>query len=312
MRWAFIISYFLICFVFVLMPNGSKHWCFTLNNYTSEDVEHFNAVGEKGDGIRYFIYGKEVGDQGTPHLQCFVSFDRRRSLSFCRRFFCDRAHFESAKGSPSQNKVYCSKGCDFREFGVVPVGRGDRTDLATFVASVKSGMRKEALLESYLGIYARYPRFAGMCSLMYSKKREWKTLVTVYWGETGTGKTRKAFEEAGAGVYVHPGGKWFDGYEEEENVIFDDFGGSEFKLTYLLKLLDRYQMRVPVKGGFVNWCPKKIWITSNYSPKEWYLTAKDEHVKAMFRRFERVVRFRRLASCIAPGDDSFEEELCLP
>jgi hypothetical protein len=52
-------------------------------------------------------------------------------------------------------------------------------------------------------------------------------------------------------------------------------------------------MRVPIKGGFVNWVPKKIWITSNYHPREWYPNAKDEHVKALKRRFSKVVRYRR-------------------
>lgn len=90
---------------------------------------------------------------------------------------------------------------------------------------------------------------------------------------------------------------------------FDDFGGSEFKLTYLLKLMDRYPMRVPVKGSFVNWVPKKIYITSNYSPKEWFPNAKDEHVKALFRRFKKVVRFRRLNSVIDDPDDSSEDRV---
>ena len=70
-------------------------------------------------------------------------------------------------------------------------------------------------------------------------------------------------------------------------------------------------MRVPVKGGFVQWVPKRIWITSNYSPKEWYPNAKDEHVKALFRRLTRVVRFRRMASVYAPGDDEIEEIVCV-
>jgi hypothetical protein len=145
---------------------------------------------------------------------------------------------------------------------------------------------------------------------LYSGTRDWMPITKVYYGETGIGKTRRAFEEALSSPYVHSGGMWFDGYDAHEDVVFDDFGGSEFKLTYLLKLLDRYPMRVPVKGGFVNWVPKRIWITSNYSPKDWYPNAKDEHCRALRRRLEKVVRFRRFGSLLSPGGDD-EEELII-
>lgn len=291
------------------MP-GSKHWCFTLNNYTDEELNRFRDIGAALDRIEYFVFGQEVGESGTPHLQCFISWNSRRSLAYCRRELSSRAHYESAKGSPHQAATYCKKDGKFEEYGNCPRGRGQRNDLAACAAAIRNGKRRKELFEEFITVCARYPKFVNECRMLYSGSRDWKTFVTVYWGETGTGKTRKAFE-ATTEPYVHSGGQWFDGYDGEEEVIFDDFGGSEFKLTYLLKLLDRYPMRVQVKGGFVNWIPKKIYITSNYSPKEWYSNAKDEHVKALYRRLDRVVRFRRMASCYGPGDDSFEEELCV-
>jgi hypothetical protein len=115
----------------------------------------------------------------------------------------------------------------------------------------------------------------------------------VYWGRTGAGKTRAVFDNVPSpeDIYVHPGGQWFDGYDGQPIVLFDDFGGSEFKLTYFLKLLDRYPMQVPIKGGFVSWIPKEVYITSNRNPLEWYPNAHGEHVNAMFRRFTNNVRF---------------------
>lgn len=192
----------------------------------------------------------------------------------------------------------------------MPPGAGARTDLNAIVKSVQGGRSKREIIESNPVVYARYGRFVDTCFIHFSKEREWKPVVVVYWGETGTGKTRKAFEEARdlGSPYVHPGGSWFDGYDGGQGVIFDDFGGSEFKLTYLLKLLDRYPMRVPVKGGFVQWLPTHIWITSNYSPKDWYTQAKEEHVRALLRRIDRVVRFRRGLTVARDGDSVLEDE----
>lgn len=290
-----------------MVRRNAKHWCFTLNNYTEDDERLFQAIGTERIGIDYFVYAKETGENGTPHLQCHVSFSCRRSLRFVKDLFGDRLHAEVCRGTPAQSAEYCKKDGAYEEFGSCPRGSGKRSDLDAVVACIKAGISKSDLIEEHASTYARSFKFVNECFLRYSRSRDWMPETVVYFGETGLGKTRKAFEEAEAVPYMHSGGMWFDGYDGEAEVIFDDFGGSEFKLTYLLKLLDRYPMRVPVKGGFVNWVPRKIWITSNYDPKEWFPNAKDEHVKALFRRFHKVVRFRRMASVVSDANDDHEE-----
>jgi hypothetical protein len=47
-------------------------------------------------------------------------------------------------------------------------------------------------------------------------------------------------------------------------------------------------MKVPVKGGFTNWCPKKVYITSNVEPKYWYQDADARSIKAMLRRLDKI------------------------
>lgn len=121
-------------------------------------------------------------------------------------------------------------------------------------------------------------------------KRDWVTEVLVFWGRTGAGKTRLVHELA-TDLYIHPGGAWFDGYDGQADVLFDDFGGSDFRLPYLLKLLDRYQMTVPIKGGFVQWAPRRIFITSNIDPNNWYSGAFIEHQAALRRRITGIRHF---------------------
>jgi hypothetical protein len=109
----------------------------------------------------------------------------------------------------------------------------------------------------------------------------------VLWGRTGTGKTRFCYEQIKDSTYWSPGDyQWFDGYEGQRIVIIDDYRG-EYPLPLFLKLLDRYPMRVPVKGSFVEWCPKKIFITSNIEPAHWYQTDYESNC-AMLRRLNTI------------------------
>lgn len=282
----------------------ARHWCFTLNNFSEENVAALRALGDSED-CRYLVFGREVGRSGTPHLQGYVAFSRKRTLRRAVDAVGSGAHLEVMRGTPSEASEYCKKDGAFEEFGEVPGGRGSRSDLKSALQAIKRGISKSSLIESHSIAYARAHRMLTEYALLNAPARNWETVVQVYWGQTGTGKTRKAFEEAKE-PYVHPGGGWFDGYDGQEAVIFDDFGGSEFKITYLLKLLDRYPMRVPVKGGFVQWVPKRIWITSNYPPEQWYPNAKDEHVNALKRRITQCVRFRRLGDVVALGEDEVE------
>lgn len=115
-------------------------------------------------------------------------------------------------------------------------------------------------------------------------------MVIVYWGSTGLGKTR-AVQDNATDLWCYPGSGWFDGYADHKQALFDDFSGSEFKISYLLKLLDRYPMQVPIKGDFVNWAPFEIYITSNLDPINWFPNAHEAHINALFRRFDNVIHF---------------------
>lgn len=92
----------------------------------------------------------------------------------------------------------------------------------------------------------------------------------VFWGKTGTGKTRRAWDEAGLDAYPKCSRtKWWDGYRNQESVIIDEFRGA-IDVTYLLLWLDRYPVNVEIKGGRVPLSATKVWITSNLHPREWF------------------------------------------
>lgn len=182
----------------------------------------------------------------------------------------------------------------FAEYGEISqTSQGKRNDLDSLKEDIKNKRSLREIADDHFGAFIKYQRGINAARYVYASRRNWQPSIVVYWGRTGAGKTRAVYDNLRSpeDIYVHPGGPWFDGYDQHPVVLFDDFAGSEFKLQYLLKLLDRYPMQVPVKGGFVSFIPQEIYITSNIDPNLWYRSANVEHVHALFRRFTNTVHF---------------------
>lgn len=258
----------------------SKYWCFTINNYTDEDIETCNNID-----VDYIIYGIEKGQNGTPHLQGFLCWEKRKTFNGTKNALGSKVHLERAKGSPKQASDYCKKDGDFVERGCLPGGQGQRTDLQEIYTQIKGGSNLRDIAECNPTAAIKYSTGILRLQQFFRPSRKHPPTIWTFWGRTGTGKTRRVWEFADLEqLWVHPGGTWFDGYMGHKSALFDDFDGSWFKITYLLKLLDRYVFTVPVKGGFTWWSPTTIYITSNIDPREWYPMAKEEHKKALLRR----------------------------
>ena len=72
-------------------------WCITLNNYIA-DTDYSEILKKPELNCRRAIIGKEVGSNGTHHLQGYIEFQRSYRISHLQKFF-PRGHFEAAKGS---------------------------------------------------------------------------------------------------------------------------------------------------------------------------------------------------------------------
>lgn len=272
------------------MVRQAKNWCFTLNNFTQEEYDRIHNASEL---YTYLIIGRERGERGTPHLQGHIVYKTKVSARAVKSHLGNRAHFEISK-SPKDSINYCRKEGDYLEYGTEPRGRGGRSDLLAVQKAIRDGASIGEIRDQYFGTWVRYHRAIERYYMEVQPRRQWSTEVIVFWGETGSGKSRAVHECAESertDLYTHTGTDWFDGYNGQQFVLFDDFGGHEFKLTYLLKLLDRYPMLVPVKGGFVNWVPRKIYITSNKPVNEWYVNATSEHRAALKRRITEEKHF---------------------
>lgn len=121
--------------------------------------------------------------------------------------------------------------------------------------------------------------------------------VHVIIGPTGSGKSHFAAQRAssdGATVYYKPRGEWWDGYTNQESVILDDFYGW-VPYDELLRVLDRYPHQVPIKGGFVNFVAKRVYITSNTVVTRWYKNEKIlGTIDSLIRRIENWYFFEKI------------------
>lgn len=85
--------------------SAAKNWCFTINNYHDSDIEKLEVMFEHGH-FNYIIFGQEIGEAQTPHLQGYVQMKRKMRLNQVKKFISPRAHLEVSNGSPDQNRRY--------------------------------------------------------------------------------------------------------------------------------------------------------------------------------------------------------------
>lgn len=266
---------------------AARNWCFTLNNPTTTTLPF-------DDSVQYAVWQKERGENGTEHLQGYVEFKKVRKLGGLKKLF-PTAHFEIRRGSQTQAIEYCKKE-DTRIEGPWEYGerkeQGKRNDLAEVKEKLDKGASLVEIADSHFSSFVRYHKSFKEYKRLKTAKRQWKTEVQVFWGPTGSGKSRRAMEE-NPGAYWKTNSQWWDDYDGQETVIIDEFYGW-FPFNFLLRLLDRYPLTVETKGGHVEFVAKKIVITSNQKPEDWY---RNIDVSPLMRRLETIEYIDRVHTC---------------
>ena len=258
-----------------------NRFCFTLNNWTPEEVDVLKALSYK-----YLILGFETAPTtGTPHIQGYVSLKKRTRWNTFKAQIPERSHIEPCRGSHAQNVDYCKKGGDFQEFG--QIAQGDRVDLdGARTCAIENGMRAVTRIYGFQAI-----RTAEKFLAYNERVRDWVPTVWWLWGPPGVGKTQRAAEIASEYTDVYwkpPESKWWDGYDAHDCIVLDDYRGSMFKLSYLLRLLDSKPMSSEVKGGYRQILARCFIITSIKHPRDCY-NLPHEPVQQLLRRITHVV-----------------------
>lgn len=178
--------------------------------------------------------------------------------------------------------------------------QGKRSDLSEVKRRLDEGEDVNDIVQGSVEAFsagAKHLAFFSAYQGQIKRRKEFEMPeVLVYYGATGTGKTRKAYEDMGYDLATTwrwtpgAGSTFFCGYTGQDNVIFDEFRG-QIAMGNMLTLLDGYPMTVQIKGGSVAWSPKKVILTSPIHPKEWYSSMGDDRIEQLLRRIKKVTKF---------------------
>ena len=235
--------------------------------------------------IKYVVYQIErAPTTGQLHVQGLVCFKQSVRLTGAKNAIGGNPHMEKCHSTKDAIR-YCKKE-ETRvagpwEHGDPPVNQGKRNDLAEIYADVKAQKRLADMVDADPTI-TKYERHIKMMKMVtggrQSNRINQQVKVYVFYGGTGLGKTYSALflmDDPDNVFKMDPPGKnqqlWFDCYDGERVMVFDEFEGDNFcDMRTLNGLLDVYKKRLPVKGTF-NWA---LWTTliicSNTPPRGWY------------------------------------------
>lgn len=165
------------------------------------------------------------------------------------------------------------------------------------VSSAEHGVSMQEQVRAAPEWMCRNFRYAQFLQSVMLPSRRTPPLVNWVWGRTGTGKSRAAFDLfAPSLTYVAWSSQWFDGLGPQHiHVILDDVRPSKaVQPAFYLRLLDRYPVRVPVKGSSMELSVPVVTFTSSMSPQCFWerlctLNDTSEDVSQFMRRISRVV-----------------------
>jgi len=275
----------------------ARYWLLTIPHYgftpyLPREIAYIKGQLERGheqiaDQERNGGAAEHADQGGYLHWQLLVIVKKKIRLAGLKRIFGVYSHCEPSRSAAADEYVWKDdtsvEGTRF-ELGSKPVQRGSSVDWDTVRSSAQRGCLLEIPGDIYVRYYGNLKRIASDNMQPVSQIRR----VHVYWGPTGTGKSRRAWDEAGTDAYPKdPRTKFWDGYRDHSRVVIDEFRG-DIDISHLLRWFDRYPVIVEVKGSSVVFKAEEIWITSNLSPERWYPMLDAETRAALLRRLEIV------------------------
>lgn len=226
----------------------------------------------------------------------------------CKAYLTHKLTSEQDKGKYlySDTEVITIKGNAYKQ--EIIENKRNTSDLDRIIELIETEQLKPYNMSDYIDTKT-YVKYKSQIQDAYSfhlnklsKERKDKEMEVYYfYGPAGTGKTTyakyMAQTQGDGGIFICDSGKNpFDSYGGESNIILDDFRDETMTLQEFLKLCDNNTIS-NVKARYYNknlmYC-KRLFITSNKSPKEIFLQEREDR-NQIYRRL-KIFHFRFLSS----------------
>lgn len=246
-------------------------------------IRHRDFTPYLPPGVSWIRGQLELGEGGYLHWQVCISLPKKKTLRWVKSIFGDSCHVEITRSEAAEAYVWKEEtrvpGTQF-DLGSKSLKRNSAADWELVWDHAKCGRLEEIpadiRVRNYFTLRAIGADFAKPLAMERS--------CNVFWGPTGTGKSRRAWAEAGMDAYPKdPRTKWWTGYKGSSNVVIDEFRG-DIDVAHMLRWLDRYPVCVEIKGGSVCLGATNYWITSNLHPRDWYPLLDQATKDAFLRR----------------------------
>ncbi len=305
------------------VPKTSSYYVFTLNNplVSAEELAEVFAAHPQ---FKFLAFQKEKApDTGTVHYQGYVGFKRAVRFSIPKSLL-PTAHWEIKKGTHRQALDYNT----LEFYKGKPKGRiagpwlsgtfppldqrpGKRNDIQAVVDSIKTATSFRQVVTEHTGLYIKYHKGIEKAWQWLGTSLAAKVTPRVYlfFGLTGTGKTDYSLASSKTTFKKDGCDPWFDGYTDQQVLVFDDFSGARSKmpLTSVLNYIDKYPTMLPVKGSFVPRQCSRIVVTTNIHPGLWYdYRNRKANYDALMRRFQATLYFTKKGVYQVPKQRFFD------
>ncbi len=278
----------------------SKHWCFTINNPTQEDSDQLDRLAEE-EKITYMVVGREVGEEGTPHMQGYLVMKGRKMMTAMKKLL-PRAHLEikSKNSTYEEAIIYCKKDGKFITYGTPPVDQKKKLKRRwedAFTAAVEGriiDIPPDMRIRHYHAFKRIKQDYPQKLDHLIAPCGQW------IWGPTGLGKSLSVWTQY-PDLYPKPKNKWWDGYQMEKTVMIDDVlkTDASWIAPLLMRWADCYRFVAEHKGTSYQIRPKRIIVTSNFSIDDVFEDQPLATVDALKRRYKELY-FTKAFSIIKP------------
>lgn len=253
--------------------------------YTEEPQKYLEELQKHCDWVLGQL--EECPTTHRKHIQGMAYAKNQSKWGFIK------SHKEPCK-DPLASVDYCTK-ADTRldgpwEFGIRPTWniKGQKLTNSILLTTPLTQLVDEERIKltSLPNIY----KAKQLYNIIKKDKIENRTEENLWiYGKPGTGKSRYVRDIYGESLYLKAQNKWWDGYEQEETVLIDDFDKQGECLSHYIKIwADIYPFNGEIKCGTIQIRGmKRFVITSNYTPSDIW---KEDNllIEAIERRFKLI------------------------